>query len=204
MADNRIGMKTKTFIVPGGAVGAPGVTPIFIGGTSLLCRSRSGNAGDLTIRIGNEGNSSLDAGDFYNVGKHNPFTSFVLENTNAGAITVQITIGQGDIRMSNAVNVTNSINISKGATVNTYADPTSAGAGLTVIVGVNNARRQISIVADEGNAGVIRVGDSGNTAVGRGAKLLPGGSVTWDNNTGALSFYSPGAGYKVSVTELAD
>ena len=169
-------------------------------GTLVMLRTTTGNAGDLLISFGNSADNTFDAGDKYQMPAGFKFDSFTVTNSSGADITAKIAVGEGNVTMSNAVSITNTVTTSEKPANGSgaIADVTLTNGVATLILPLDLTRTSAVIVNDPANAKYFRVGPA--TVDGtHGAKVQVGQPYT-HNSTAALYGFADVAGLVVSGT----
>lgn len=162
----------------------------------------STGATDLNIGIDGSTPEPLPVG--IGVSFPQKFERVRVENPNAGSVTFQIAIAVGHIA-DDRLNVSGSINavitsLPVPTGLQSTADKSLAGTATTQIIAANSARTAVTITNLDGNASIIRVGDS-NAGASRGVQLAPGQSMTLETED-AVHAYNPGSAQSVGIVEV--
>ncbi len=180
---------TKTYIVPAGGSYTVAAVGNFI--TNLTATTV---AGSLTLVIGGGRETRFDGSDTYLLENGETFTEITLKNTTGGAVTVTVGIGQGEIRVANAVTVSGTVATleAKAATLATVADVALTNGAATLLSASSSTRREVLISNPAANAVTIRIGDANVTAT-RGIELGVGGTIVLTTSAGVYAFVAAAA-----------
>lgn len=155
--------------------------------------------GAVFIYLDGENNKArLEKGLKYRAPAGQTFLKFDIEDASGAQNTVRLAFGYGDYDDKRlALPSSSAIALAGNAGIATAADVVIGAAALTAIVAANSNRRAIAL--KNVGANVIRVGDSVNTAVGRGHELQAGETIVL-TTTAAVSGFST-AGTTISILE---
>lgn len=189
-------LKTKPFVIP-----ASGSVKVGIGGNFIKCLTSTGTDGDILLSFEGGATTKFDVLDKYKFEQNDSFSSFTLENQTAGAITMQIIVGFGDVDTGGEVSVSGNVTTLETAAngVGTVADVALNNGAQTLILAADATRTVAIIVADPANTVNIRLGDNGNVGAARGAMLQIGQAYEY-KSTAALYAYAGAAAQSVSIT----
>lgn len=155
--------------------------------------------GNLSIRMDGGNKTRFNKGDKYELPPGDRFRNLTIINETGAAVTVTVGVGIGNISVSNAVNVTNTVSVQQigGAGLNHNRVAVDNTADL--ILAANSSRLSWSIY--NGGAETVYIGDTNAVTTTTGYPLVPGAHLS---GNGRHDIYGITAAGSVNVQYLEE